>query len=35
MLYLTLFPPYKSQLCHTTFWLVVLAWALISVLVIF
>jgi len=35
MLYLTLFPPYKSQLCHSTFWLVVLAWALISVLVIF
>ena len=23
MLYLTLFPPYKSQLCHATFWLVV------------
>ena len=21
MLYLTLFPPYKSQLCHATFWL--------------
>jgi len=35
MLYLTLFPPYKSQLCHATFWLVILAWALISVLVIF
>ena len=34
MLFLTLFPPYESQLCHATFWLVILAWALLSVAVI-
>ena len=35
MLFLTFFPPYQSQLCHATFWLVLLAWALLSVGVIF
>ena len=34
MLFLTLFPPYESQLCHATFWLVILAWALLSIAVI-
>ena len=34
MLYLTLFPPYHSQLCHATFWVVLLAWALLSLSVI-